>query len=90
MYHNTFYANKCHAIIGDIRTSHYRDQRVKNNLLYKNVACHRRGDQIKIPDTGAVILTANAIEKSDPGFVDEAANRLPSAQGSRMIDAAGR
>ncbi len=42
MYHNTFYANRCHAIIGDFGTGRYRDQQVKNNLLYKNVGCRRR------------------------------------------------
>jgi hypothetical protein len=60
MYHNTFYANKCHAIIGDLTTSNYRDQRVKNNLLYKNVTCSGGATQIRIPDTSAVILTTNA------------------------------
>jgi hypothetical protein len=88
MYHNTFYANKCHAIIGDNGTSNYRDQRVKNNLLYKNVNCTGGATQTRIPDTGAVILTTNAIETSDPGFVNEGANDFHLVGGSRMIDAA--
>lgn len=88
MYHNTFYANRCHAIIGDVGTSNYRDQRVKNNLLYKNVDCAGGATQIRIPDTGAVVLTSNAIETSTPGFVNEAANDFHLVGGSRMIDAA--
>jgi len=88
MYHNTFYANRCHAIIGDRGTSNYRDQRVKNNLLYKNVDCSGGATQIRIPDTRAVILTDNAIETSNPGFMNEAANDFRLVSGSRMIDAA--
>ncbi len=34
-------------------------------------------------------LTGNAIEKVDPGFVNEAGNDFHLAPGSRMIDAAG-
>ncbi len=88
LYHNTFYANKCYAIIGDIGTSNYRDQRVKNNILYRNVTCSGGATQTRIPDTGAVILTSNAIETSSPGFVNEAANDFNLTSGSRMIDAA--
>lgn len=89
MYHNTFYANRCHAIIGDLGTSRYRDQQVKNNLLYKNVDCRSGEEQVRIPDRRAVILTGNAVEKADPGFMDEARNDFRLSQGSRMIDAAG-
>jgi parallel beta-helix repeat protein len=88
LYHNTFYANKCYAIIGDTGTSNYRDQRVKNNILYRNVSCSGGATQTRIPDAGAVVLTSNAIETSNPGFVNEAANDFNLASGSRMIDAA--
>jgi hypothetical protein len=86
MYNNTFYANRCYAIIGDSGT-HYSDQRVKNNLLYKNTDCAGGGGQTRIPDTSVVILTNNAIETTAPGFVNEAAFDLHLAGGSRMIDA---
>jgi parallel beta-helix repeat protein len=89
MYHNTFYANHCHGIIGDLGTHQYKDMQVKNNLLYKNVGCRNESDQIRIPDRKAVVLTGNAIENADPGFVNEAGNDFHLAQGSRMIDAAG-
>lgn len=88
LYHNTFYSNRCYAIIGDFGTSNYRDQRVKNNLLYRNVDCGGGGAQVRIPDSNAVILTSNAIETSSPGFVNEAGNDFHLAAGSRMIDAA--
>lgn len=86
MYNNTFYANRCYAIVGDSGT-HYADQRVKNNILYKNTDCAGGGAQTRIPDTSVVILTNNAIETTAPGFVDEAAYDLRLAPGSRMIDA---
>lgn len=89
MYHNTFYANRCHGIIGDLGTGQYKDQQVKYNLLYKNVGCRNEDEQIRIPDRKAVALTRNAIEKVDPGFVNEAAHDFHLAPGSRLIDAAG-
>jgi hypothetical protein len=89
MYHNTFYANRCHGIIGDFGTSRYYDQRVKNNLLYRNVTCSGGAQQTNIRDTGAVILTNNGLETSAPGFVNETLNDFRLAVGSRMIDAGG-
>jgi hypothetical protein len=88
MYHNTFYANKCHAIIGASGSSNYRDNRSKNNLLYKNVTCSGGATQTRIADTGAVVLTSNAIETADPGFVNEAGNDFHLTAGSRMVGAA--
>ena len=89
LYHNTFYANRCYAISGDLRTSQFRDQQVKNNLLYRNVGCGNENEQVSIPDKRAVALSGNAVEKNDPGFVNEAGQDFRLAQGSRMIDAAG-
>lgn len=89
LYHNTFYANRCYAIIGDFGTANYRDNRVKNNLFYRNTDCGGGSAQVRIPDTNAVVLTSNAIETSDPGFVNEAGNDFHLAPGSRAIDAAG-
>ena len=87
MYNNTFYANRCHAIIGDSGTSQYRDHRVKNNILYRNVTCSGGSQQTNIRDTSTVVLTNNAIETTAPGFVNEAGNDFRLASGSRMIDA---
>jgi hypothetical protein len=87
MYNNTFYANRCNAIIGDNGTANYFDNRVTNNLLYKNVDCSGAAVQTSIPDTSAVILTHNAVETADPGFVNEAANDFHLAPASREIDA---
>jgi hypothetical protein len=89
LYHNTFYANRCYAVVGEGRASSYKDQQVKNNLLYKNGDCRGGGDQVMIPDRRAVVMTGNAIEKADPGFVDETGNDFRLAPGSRMIDAGG-
>jgi hypothetical protein len=88
LYHNTFYANRCYAIIGDFGTANYRDQRVKNNLLYRNLNCSGGAGQTRIPDTNAVILTSNAIETTAPGFVNEAANDFHLVGSSRLIDVA--
>jgi len=90
LYNNTFYANRCYGVIGDNgETSDYRDMRVKNNLLYKNVSCSGGAQQTNIRDASTVVLTNNAIETTAPGFVNEAAYDLHLAAGSRMIDAAG-
>lgn len=90
LYNNTFYANKCYGIIGDNGdTADYRDMRVKNNLLYKNVSCSGGAQQTNIRDPSTVVLTNNAIETTAPGFVNEAAYDLHLAAGSREIDAAG-
>ena len=73
MYNNTFYDNRCHAIIGSDPNdpTRYFDNRVTNNLLYLNEDCDGGGDQIRIPDPTAVILTNNALAVTDPHFVDE-------------------
>ncbi len=90
LYNNTFYANKCYGIIGDNGdTADYRDMRVKNNLLYKNVSCSGAAQQTNIRDPNTVVLTNNAIETTAPGFVNEAGYDLHLASGSREIDAAG-
>jgi parallel beta-helix repeat protein len=87
MYSNTFYANRCHAIIGSSGTATFRDQIVKNNLLYKNVTCSGGPQQTRISDPNVVVLINNAIETLPPGFANEAANDFRLTAGSRMIDA---
>jgi parallel beta-helix repeat protein len=87
MYSNTFFANRCHGIIGSSGTANFRDQIVKNNLLYKNVTCSGGPEQTRIVDPNAVVLINNAIETIAPGFANEAGNDFHLAAGSRMIDA---
>jgi hypothetical protein len=91
LYHNTFYDNRCFAVSGvaDPDPKRYYDNRVMNNLLYKNRDCAGGGDQTSVLDGRAVILVSNAVEKSDPGFVNEAAGDLHLAPRSPMIDRAG-
>jgi hypothetical protein len=89
LYHNTFYDNRCFAVVGNRGDAkQYYDNRVVNNLLYKNRDCAGSGDQTSIEDPRAVILASNAIESRDPGFVDESSGNLHLASGSRMIDRA--
>ncbi|HEY7171221.1 MAG TPA: right-handed parallel beta-helix repeat-containing protein [Vicinamibacterales bacterium] len=90
LYHNTFYDNRCFAVSGteEPDSKRYYDNRVMNNLLYKNRDCAGAGAQTSVPDGRAVILASNAVEKNDPGFVNEAAGDLHLAAGSPMIDRA--
>ena len=90
LYHNTFYSNRCFAIVGNRGApKQYYDNRALNNLLYLNRDCAGSGDQVSIDDPAAVILTANAVESRDPVFVDEHGGDFHLAPGSRMIDRAG-
>lgn len=87
LYHNTFYANRCFAIVGNHGDpKQYYDNRAVNNLLYSNHDCAGAGAQTSIDDPSAVVLGTNAVESRDPGFVDERAGKLQLAPGSRMID----
>lgn len=73
MVQNTFYDNRCHAIIGDNPEdpARYFDHRVTNNLLFLNQDCTGGGEQTRIADPGVVILNHNVLATEDPGFVDE-------------------
>ena len=63
LYHNTFYSNRCFAIVGNRGApKQYYDNRAINNLLYLNRDCAGSGDQVSIDDPAAVVLTANAVE----------------------------
>jgi hypothetical protein len=90
LYHNTFYDNRCFAVSGTAEPNpkRYYDNRVINNLFYKNRDCAGGGAQTSVPDARSVILVSNAVEKDNPGFVNEAAGDLHLAAGSPMIDRA--
>jgi hypothetical protein len=90
LYHNTFYGNRCFALIGYTGDSkRYRDNRAVNNLFYKNSDCQGRGDQISLADPRAVIASSNAIETRDPLFADEARRDFHLSAASPMVDRAG-
>jgi len=89
VYHNTFYNNRCHGIIGDQGDSRvYFDNRVRNNILYLNVDCSGGRGQVSIASPSQVILSDNALAEASPGFVDEGTRDLRLAAGSPMIDTA--
>jgi hypothetical protein len=91
LYNNTFYDNRCFALVGYAGDpKQYRDNRAVNNLFYKNRDCEGKGDQLSIADRGAVITAGNAVESKDPGFVDESKPDLHLKRDSPMIDRAGR
>jgi hypothetical protein len=88
VYNNTFYNNRCYAIVGNSgNRSEYYDNRACANLLYLNSGCAGRGGQVLVRDPGAVILENNVSATSSPGFVDEAGGDFRLAPGSPMIDA---
>jgi parallel beta-helix repeat protein len=76
IYHNTFYANRCFALIDRARGgSRIGDNAFLNNLFYKNLDCRGEGRQVELVwqdlDT-----KRNALLEDDPGFVDAAAGDL--------------
>ena len=91
MYQNTFYDNRCHAIIGDDPNdpARYYDHQVKNNLLYLNQDCDDGGGQIRIPDPSVVMLSDNVLAVEDPFFVDEAAFDFRLDSSSPHLDQGG-
>jgi len=87
LYNNTFYENRCFALDGaDARDSRFRDNRVVNNLFFRNGNCDGRGDQISVPDRSTIILTNNAVLQTDPQFVDAAHDDLRLAPTSPLVD----
>ena len=88
LYNNTFYDNRCFALVGYGRSQQHWDNRAVNNLL-QEPHCEGKGDQMSIADRGAVIATGNAVESKDPGFVDESKPDLHLKSDSPMIDRAG-
>ncbi|MCC7462930.1 MAG: right-handed parallel beta-helix repeat-containing protein [Gammaproteobacteria bacterium] len=88
VYHNTFFNNRCYGIAasGSSTSTRYRDNRVRDNLLYKNVGCAGQSAQTGIGNSGAVILDSNAIVTVAPPFVNEATHDLHLQSGSSLLD----
>lgn len=88
LYNNTFYNNRCFAIIGQSGPANrFFDNRVVNNLLFQNSSCSGGGGQVSIADSGSVILSNNSQVNSDPGFANANARDLTLTSGSSQIDA---
>lgn len=89
VYHNTFYNNRCYAIVGNTgQVAQYYDNRARNNILYKNSDCSGAGGQTLVADPSRVILSDNQILVANPGFADENARDFRLVAASPMIDAA--
>jgi parallel beta-helix repeat protein len=89
VYNNTFFNNRCYAVAasGSSSSGQYFDNRVKNNIFYRNVGCNGESAQTNIGNTSAVILENNGMLSASPSFVNELKNDLRLNQGSSMIDA---
>jgi hypothetical protein len=88
LYHNTFFNNRCHAIIGSDTTSgSFYDNRVVNNLLYRNTDCSGGNEQTDIRNPSLVILINNSVVDSDPGFVSTETKDFQLTTNSAQIDA---
>lgn len=89
LYNNTFYDNRCFAVVGQRGAGkRFRDNRAVNNLLYGNSDCRGRGrKQVDIADDWQVILDHNSMVTSDPGFVDAAGGDLRLQGTSTQVDA---
>jgi hypothetical protein len=86
-YQNTFYANHCYAVRGVTgAASQYYDNRVRNNLLYRNADCSGGGAQYAIDDSSRVIFADNQVLTSSPGFVSEGSGDFHLLATSSIID----
>jgi hypothetical protein len=87
LYNNTFYHNRCYAVVGNSgNPSQYFDNVGKNNLFYKNSDCKGSGQQVSIEDPSAVLLSGNAIVTANPGFVNEFENNFHIRETSTLVD----
>jgi hypothetical protein len=87
LYNNTFYNNRCSAIIGQSgRSDRFHDNRVTNDLVYRNSDCRGGKGQVSIENGRQVILMENAELKADPGFVDADGGDFHLRAGSSVID----
>jgi parallel beta-helix repeat protein len=87
IYHNTFYANRCFALIDRARGgARIGDHVFLNNLFYKNLDCVGEGYQVAFywQDLDE---TSNFLAESDPGFVNEAAGDFRLLPQSPLVDA---
>ncbi len=87
LYNNTFYSNRCYAIIGaGSSASTFYDNQAINNLLFENVGCNLEDRQIDIGNPDTVILRSNSMVQQEPGFMDPGANDFRLTPGSSQID----
>lgn len=87
IYNNTFYDNRCFAMIDMARGgARVGDHVILNNLFYKNRDCEGGERQVEFLWQG-LDEGANALRKSDPGFVDESRGDLSLASHSPLVDA---
>ena len=87
LYNNTFYNNNCYGIIGNSgKADQYYDNRVVNNLLYKNTDCNGENEQIAISDSDVTILINNSLADENPGFTNAALLDLTLTEKSNQID----
>ena len=89
LYNNTFYDNRCYAVIGQSGSSRrFYDNRVLNNVFFRNVDCRGRpGRQTDIEDGWQVILLENGEYDRDPGFSDAPGGEFMPAADSPLRDA---
>jgi parallel beta-helix repeat protein len=88
VYNNTFFNNRCNGLAASTAgtSARYTNNRVRNNLLYRNTDCAGGASQTDIGNTGAVILDSNAVLTTAPPFVNEAARDLHLQPGSSLVD----
>lgn len=89
VYNNTYFNNRCYAIAASSNgtSSRYTNNRVKNNIFYRNTGCNGESAQTNIGNTTAVVLENNATLTTGPSFVNEASYDMRLSSGSAMIDA---
>ena len=90
VYHNTFYKNRCYALIGSRQPGAvFSDNLVVNNAFFRNEDCSGYPEQVSVAIPSAVVLQQNAILKpnEDPLFVSESDWDLRLKPNSPLIDA---
>jgi parallel beta-helix repeat protein len=86
IYSNTFYDNRCFALISGSRGgSRVGGHAMLNNLFYKNLDCEGGDRQVELLWQG-LDEERNALVEVDPGFVDEAGGDLRLRASSPWVD----